>query len=304
MIFPNPLNYGDTVGLVSPSSPTTPERVELCKAFVEQLGFHVIVGKSCKKSCHGYLAGTDIERANDINEMFKNPEVKGIFCIRGGYGSARIMELLDYNMIRKNPKIFVGYSDITNLNLAFIKLCNFVTFHGPMVSSNMLEHFDEYTRKSFFAAISMNEEYEFYNPVGEKLHIISHGRAKGRIVGGNLALLINMIGTFYMPDLRGTILFIEDVHESVPRVNRMLDQLSLLGVFEKVSGILIGDFTECGNDEDENFQIIDLFSEYFSKLNIPVISNIKSGHDYPMGTIPLGTFCNIDTVKKKIQFCK
>lgn len=114
-----------------------------------------------------------------MNEMFKNPEVKGIFCIRGGYGSARIMRLLDYNMIRKNPKIFVGYSDITNLNMAFLKLCNLVTFHGPMVSSNMLEHFDEYTRESFFAAIDMNEEYEFYNPVGEEMHIISHGRARG-----------------------------------------------------------------------------------------------------------------------------
>lgn len=304
MIFPNPLNYGDTVGLVSPSSPTSPERVELCKSFVEQLGFRVIVGKSCKKNHHGYLAGTDIERANDMNEMFENPEVKGIFCIRGGYGSARIMRLLDYNMIRKNPKIFVGYSDITNLNMAFLKLCNLVTFHGPMVSSNMLEHFDDYTRESFFAAIDMNGEYDFCNPVGEELHIISHGRAKGRIIGGNLALLINMIGTFYMPDLRGSILFIEDVHESVPRVNRMLDQLSLLGVFEQVNGILIGDFTECENDDDKSFQILDLFSEYFSQLKIPVISNIKSGHGYPMGTLPIGTICNIDTVKKRIRFSK
>lgn len=304
MIFPNPLTYGDTVGLVSPSSPTTPERVELCKAFVEHLGFRVVVGKSCRKTYHGYLAGSDLERADDINEMFQNPEVKGIFCIRGGYGSARIMELLDYNMIRKNPKIFVGYSDITNLNMAFLKLCNFTTFHGPMVSSNMLEHFDDYTRESFFAALYMNEKYEFHNPVGEELHIISHGRAKGRIVGGNLALLINMIGTFYMPDLSETILFIEDVGESVPRVNRMIDQLYLLGVFEKVRGILIGDFTECENGEVKEFTILDLFTEYFTKLHIPVISNIKSGHGYPMATLPLGTVCNIDTMEKSILFSR
>lgn len=302
MNFPSKLRLGDRVGLVCPSSPTTSERVDLCKDFIEALGFQTVVGDSCKKRYHGYLAGTDKERANDINNMFANPFVKAIFCIRGGYGSARIMKYLDYDLIRRNPKIFVGYSDVTNLNLAFLKLSNLVTFHGPMVSSNMLEHFDEYTKRSFFAALNMHDRLEFKNPIGDEFHVIAHGRARGMVVGGNLALLINMLGTFYMPDLKGKILFIEDIHESVPRVNRMLDQLSLLGVFNQVRGILIGDFTDCDNDEDEGFQISDLFKEYFSNLKIPVLSNIKSGHSYPMGTIPLGTICEMDTVRRQVHF--
>lgn len=302
MRFPEQLNLHDTVGLVAPSSPTSPERVDQCKSFIEQLGFRVIVGDSCKKRFHGYLAGTDEERASDINRMFADKRVKAIFCIRGGYGSARIMRYLDYNLIQRNPKIFVGYSDITNLNMAFFTRCNMVTFHGPMVSSNMLEHFDDYTRDSFFKAITMTKELEFKNPNDEAFHVISQGKARGQIVGGNLALLINMIGTFYMPDLRGKILFIEDIYESVPRVNRMLDQLLLLGVFEQVSGILVGDFSDCRNDDDDSFLIEDLLMEYFSNLRIPVLSNVRSGHCHPMGTIPLGTICEMDTFHNKVIF--
>ena len=304
MIFPSELKVGDTVALVSPSSPTTPERVDLCKSFIEKLGYQVIVGESCKKRYHGYLAGTDRERAEDINRMFSNKQVKAILCIRGGYGSSRIMKYLDYDLIRKNPKIFVGYSDITNLNMAFFTCCNMVTFHGPMVSSNMLEHFDEYTRDSFFQTISMKQALELRNPVGREFKVLSHGKANGTIVGGNLALLINMIGTFYSPDFRGKILFIEDIYESVPRVNRMLDQLALLGVFDQVKGILIGDFSDCRNDEDENFLIDDLLFEYFGHLRIPVLSHIQCGHCHPTATIPLGIRCEIDSYQKRITFIK
>lgn len=302
MIFPEELRLGDTIALVSPSSPTTPERVDLCKSLIENMGYQVIVGDSCKKRYHGYLAGTDMERAEELNCMFANKRVKAIFCIRGGYGSGRIMKYLDYELIRKNPKIFVGYSDITNLNIAFLTCCDMVTFHGPMVSSNMLEHFDTYTRKCFFQAISMKEKLELKNPEDREIKVLSHGKAEGPIVGGNLALLINMLGTFYAPDFRGKILFIEDIYESVPRVNRMLDQLMLLGVFEQVNGIIIGDFSDCKNEEDESFQIDDLLCEYFSNLEIPVLSKIQCGHCHPTATIPIGTRCEIDSYEKRITF--
>lgn len=302
MVFPERLEKGDLVALVSPSSPTTPERVDACAELIRGMGYEVLVGSSCKKKVHGYLAGDDMERAKDINEMFANQKVKAIFCIRGGYGSSRIMRYLDYGMIKRNPKIFVGYSDITNINMALYTCCNMVSFHGPMVSSNMLEHFDDYTRECFFRTLDMEQVLEFRNPPQEELKVLSEGRAIGEVIGGNLALFINMLGTFYAPKVQGKILFIEDIYESVPRVNRMLDQLSLLGVFDQVKGILIGDFADCRNDEDENFQVDDLFEEYFSQRNIPVISHVKCWHCYPTATIPLGTRCEIDTREKKINF--
>ena len=130
------------------------------------MGYRVKEGASCRKTYRGYLAGTDRERAKDINDMFADKDVKAIFCLRGGNGSVRIMNLLDYKMIRQNPKIFVGYSDITNLLMAFNTLCGFVTYHGPMVYSNMLKHYDDYTKASFEAVLNMEEQYTFQNPPG------------------------------------------------------------------------------------------------------------------------------------------
>ena len=140
MIFPKTLKKGDTVGLVAPASPIPKEQIIKCKEIVESLGYKVVIGKSADKSFLGYLSGDDELRAADINEMFERKDVDGIFCLRGGYGSCRIVDKLDLEIIRSNPKVFVGYSDITILHLVFNQMCNMVTFHGPMVSSNMISH--------------------------------------------------------------------------------------------------------------------------------------------------------------------
>ena len=302
MRFPKELQNKDLIGLVAPSSPTSAARTLKCKEFVEKMGYDVILGKSCMKCLHGYLAGNRYERAADINEMFTNPQVKGIFCIRGGYGSSEIMDLLDYDRISQNPKVFVGYSDITNLNVAFQTKCDFITFHGPMVSSNMLEHYDDYTKACFFQALHMKEEFFFHNPQNEPFTTIVHGSAKGIIVGGNLAVFMNLLGTFYAPNLKGKILFIEDINESVPRVHRMLEQLRYLGIFDQIAGILIGDFLDCFNQEDETFQLIDLVTEFFAQSKIPVVANIKCGHCFPTATIPMVAVCEIDTKRELIKF--
>jgi len=302
MKFPDNLRLGDTVGLVCPASGVVPERVEACEALIRQMGYRVRIGRNCKKSYHGYLAGTDEERAADLNEMFADQSIKAIFCIRGGNGTGRIMSLLDYNMIRKNPKIFVGYSDITNLNMAFYQLCDMVTFHGPMVSSNMLEHFDGYTRQCFYDVLNMKREYRLCNPDGVEMEVLANGRAKGRIIGGNLSLLISMIGTFYAPDFRDTILFIEDIYEPVSSVNRMLDQLFHTGIMQQINGLLIGSFDEAGNKENPSFLVPDLMREYFTGFDKPVIAGICCGHCFPTATLPLGTECEINTKGKEILF--
>lgn len=302
MIMPERLNHGDMVGLVCPSSPVLHERLLACKAFVESLGYQVTIGKSCYETLHGYLAGSALHRAKDINLMFANPKIKAIFGVRGGYGSSQIMELLDYDLIARNPKIFVGYSDITNLNIAFYTLCNMVTFHGPMVSSNMLEHYDDYTRGCFEAAIHMGEELRLYNPESEPMKVIVHGNCKGIVVGGNLSLLINLLGTFYAPDFKGKVLFIEDIGESIPRIHRMLDQLRILHVFDQVVGILIGEFSDCSKEDHDAFSIDDFIEEYFAYMKIPVISRVKCGHCYPTATIPLGLTCKINTKNDMVSF--
>lgn len=302
MIMPDQLNKGDKVGLVCPSSPVSRERILACKAFVEGLGYEVTIGKACYETLHGYLAGSASHRARDINKMFADPTIKAIFCVRGGYGSSQLMDQLDYDVIARNPKIFVGYSDITNLNVAFHTLCDMVTFHGPMVSSNMLEHYDEYTKTCFEAAIHMKTELVLQNPESEPFKVLAHGIGKGTIVGGNLSLMMNLLGTFYAPDFKGKILFIEDVYESIPRIHRMLDQLRILHVFDQVAGILIGDFSECSKEDQNTYSIDDFMEEYFCKMTIPVISRVKCGHCFPTATIPLGFTCSMDTKESVVKF--
>ena len=302
MIFPEKLKPGDTIGLVAPSSPVPAEKIDACVALLQNMGYRVKEGANCRKVYHGYLAGTDWERAADINAMFRDEDVKAIFCLRGGNGSVRIMDLLDYEMIKQNPKIFVGYSDITNLLMAFNKLCGFVTYHGPMVYSNMLEHYDPYTKASFEAALNMDKEYLHQNPREVEMQVLVPGRASGQLTGGNLSLLINMIGTSWEPDYQGKILFIEDIYENIPNIDRMICQMKALGVFDRIAGLVIGQFSECQNAYDSHFLMNEYIKDQFADLKVPVLYNVSVGHDYPTGTLIMGCDCRIDTEKKTIEF--
>lgn len=304
MIFPEKLKQGDMIGLVAPSSPVPPEKIDACVALLQDMGYRVKEGAACRKTYHGYLAGTDRERAEDINSMFADKDVKAIFCLRGGNGSVRIMDLLDYEMIRQNPKIFVGYSDITNLLMAFNTRCGFVTYHGPMVYSNMLEQYDSYTKESFESALNMEERYLFRNPPEREIQVLVEGKAEGQLVGGNLSLLINMLGTGWAPDYEGKILFIEDIYESVYNIDRMVWQMKTLGIFDRIAGLILGDFNECENSYDPGFLINEYIRDQFADLKVPVMYNIGSGHCAPMGTLIMGCNCRMDTDKKQIEFIK
>ena len=310
MNIPKPLNPGDTIGLVSPAFPIKPEECDQCVRVLEQMGYQVKRGFCLERmlNIHGYLAGDAISRADDINRMFADSGIKAVFCTRGGYGSSHIMPYLDFDLIRRNPKIFVGYSDITNLHTAFQMFCKLVTFHGPMVYSNMLSHFDPYTSESLWKTLDFGktpaEPLEFHNPPGENGFVtLRDGVAEGILAGGNVALLARACGTFFQLDGRGKILFLEDVDESIPVLDMYLTQMEYAGVFQGVRGILLGDFTGCNNDRyDGNYKIHNFFQDRFSSYKIPVISNICSGHGKPMGTLPMGSICRIDGRKKKIVF--
>lgn len=304
MIFPNKLKKGATIAIVAPSSPVTNEQADLCKKLVEDMGFKVKMGKCTYRSIHGYSAGTGKEKAEDINEMFGDKDVKAIWCIRGGDTSSHMMDKLDYDMIKNNPKIFVGYSDVTNLHVALNQKCDLVTFHGPMVKSNMLSKYDDFTEKSFELALNMENDLVLENPSDEDFKVMIEGYAEGIVVGGNLSLLTSMIGTEYEVDTKGKILFIEDVNESVTKIDRMMYQLKYSGKLNDSVGLIVGDFTNCNNENCKSYGVDEMMKDILSDYNKPVMYNIKSGHCYPMSTIPLGLTCIMNTNDKLIKLKK
>ncbi len=302
MIYPKKLKDGATIGLICPSSCISEERKVSVIETVERLGYKVKIADNVTTNYAGYMAGTGDVRAHAINTMFADPEVDAIFCIRGGDGSHRAMEYVDFEMIKNNPKIFVGYSDITNLHIAITQQCGFVTFHGPMASSNMVDNFDEQTKASFYEAIQAEEAYTFKNTQGCPLTVLKEGKATGELIGGNLALLSASIGTPYEVDTKGKILFIEEIGESMSRLDRFVYQLRNAGKFKDCVGLLLGHFTNCTNKEEPSYTAIEVFKDALSDYQIPVMYNVQSGHDHPMMTLPFGATCTIDTTDVTIRF--
>lgn len=304
MIFPRKLKRGDTIGLVAPASRTSVMNLTKCVEAVEDLGFKAVLGNSADKSFMGYLSGDDDVRAKDINEMFSRTDIDGIFCLRGGYGSCRLIDKLDLEMIRNNPKVFVGYSDITILHLVLNQICNMVTFHGPMVSSNMISKFDDYTKKNFLDTLFMDEELEFKNPEGKEINILSEGCAEGVLVGGNLCLLATSIGTPYEVDTRNKILFIEEVGEYTYKVDRFLQQLKHSGKFDAVKGIIIGSFKECDPERKGDASLLEVFNDIIKPLDKPTVYDVECGHCFPTASLPLGANCKLDAVNGRIVFAR
>ena len=298
---PRALKLGDTIGLIAPSSPTSGENVEKAKKTIIDMGFKVKMGKSPYER-YGYLSGSDEIRAEDINEMFKDDQVDGIICLRGGYGTPRILDLIDYHAIRENPKVFVGYSDITALHIAFNQISNLLTFHGPMVTSDIIGDFSDFSRDNLFD-ITMNTENTktISNPEGERIVTINGGLAEGEIVGGNLSLIVSTIGTPYEIDTKDKILFIEEVGEEPYSIDRMLNQLRLSGKLEDASGIILGDFKNCDSEKhDESLTLEQVITDLVKPEGKPTIFNLKAGHCEPMVTLPFGVKAKLDADKGEI----
>lgn len=297
MIKPKALKKGDTIGVVAPSSPEDKEKLCDSTKVLEDLGFKVVHGRSCYES-HGYLAGDDELRAFDINTMFKNPRIDAIFCMRGGYGSARILDLIDYNIIYKNPKIFMGYSDITALHIAIVQKSELVTFHGPMLTSDFLSpEFGKYTKKAMLKALTKPTPLgKITSPIGKiKSSMLYPGSAQGEIIGGNLSLIVSTLDTPYEIDTRDKILFIEEVGESPYKIDRMLTQLRLSGKLYDVAGIALCQFTDCNaRDSSKSLSLGQIFKEILLPLKKPIVKNVYTGHGESMATIPMGVKGRID----------
>src|SRR5699024_31088 len=290
MIKPKRLKQGDTIGLVAPASPTSNINIQKSYNFLIEMGFKVKMSKI--DNTYGYLAGTDELRAKELNSMFQDKEVDGIICLRGGYGTPRILNLLDYQVIKENPKVFIGYSDITALHIAFSQLSNLVTFHGPMVDSDMTRNFDDFSKNSFYNSIYNNEfDPIIKNPPNEPIITINKGIAEGSIIGGNLTLITGSLGSNYEIDTKGKILFIEEINEEPYKVDGMFNQLILSNKFQESEGIILGDFNNCLAKESEYnnpFTLDQIIDDLIKPLNKPTIYNLKSGHCKPILTIPFG----------------
>jgi len=295
IIKPPRLRKGATVGLIAPASNMNEdESIRIAADIVESLGFRARLGEHIFKR-NEYLAGTDQQRASDVNRMFADDDVDAIFCVRGGYGSSRILPYLDYDLIARNPKILLGFSDITSILTAIHSKTGLVGFHG-----SVLKHrFSEYTLSEFKKVVmhpsprtSIGAAPPFEGGEGRvdaqnRLTRIAGGVANGPLLGGNLMLLSRLIGTEFEPDFRGRILFLEEVHEEPYKIDRMLTHLWLAKKLQQVAGIAFGRFTDAGAS-DNSFSIEEVLRDRCANLGIPVVRGLLIGHVQDQTVVPIG----------------
>jgi len=304
IIKPPKLRKGSIIGLVAPAStPSTEEKIEKGAAYLEQLGYRIKFGKHIRNT-HGYLAGTDEERAADFNNMVHDKDVKAIFAIRGGYGTPRILQMIDYRSLKQNPKIIVGYSDITALQLSIFRKIGLVTFSGPMTGVEMWKGIDPYTEKYFWQLLTSTKKIGVLkNPNDEPLKILKHGKTYGQLLGGNLSMIACLMGTPFLPKLRSSILFLEDVEEAPHRIDRMLAQLFNAGILYELAGLVFGKFTDCNpsNPSEPHLTLDQIQKEYAGKIKCPVVGNFQYGHIPRLLTMPIGLQAMLDTRRNRIE---
>ncbi|MED1204071.1 S66 peptidase family protein [Heyndrickxia acidicola] len=292
-----PVKKGDTIGLTSPASPAKPEMAVRAITAVKDLGFKVKVGKSCFSNSGGYLAGDPRYRAQEINAMFRDPEITAIVCMRGGYGSLQILPYLNYQLIRENPKIFIGYSDITSVHTALQQECGLITIHGPMASTELVKD-DPFTCKALLEVVNGHRfPRRLENPEGEEIGVLVPGTASGKLVGGNLAVLCSMMGTPFEINTTGKLLFLEDIHEEPYKIDRMLTQLMLAGKLHNTSGFVIGTWTDCEPvSYPDGYTVMNVVERMIIPLGKPAIFNFRAGHCSPMQSLPLGAEATLDAL--------
>lgn len=299
----NKLKVGDTIGIICPSfkGDMTSSRITKLETEINKLGFKVRYGASCYDA-HGYLAGTDFNRIKDIEAMFLDDEVKAIMCLKGGYGASRIVDKINYDIIKKNPKLFMGFSDITVLLNSFYQKADLPCIHGLVGIFLGHPHIDEASLNDFKLLLTENMQNRILKNPNDNAITMHEGIASGIMVGGNLSLITNLIGTPYDIDFKDKIIFIEEVDEEPYRIDRMFSQLRLSGKLNEAKGIVFGYFTDCVSKEKPNTQTYDdLINEYFGDLPIPMIKNFSSGHEFPFINLPIGLNVQIDAKQKEIK---
>jgi muramoyltetrapeptide carboxypeptidase len=298
ILKPPRLRKHDLIGIVSPASaPSSQEKVDKGVQYLERLGYRVKVGQHVMDQ-YGYLAGKDDERAHDLNEMLRDPAVRAVFAVRGGYGTPRLLDLVDYRAVRKDPKIVVGYSDLTALQLALFRKTGLVTFSGPMVGVEMWDSIDPFTEEQFWRLVTSPSRIgTILNPEGERLVAFNKGKAEGTLIGGNLSLLASLMGTPYLPNLRKSILVLEDVDEAPHRIDRMFAQLHHAGISKAIAGLVLGKFTDCvpSDPSKPHLTIEQVLDDAVSRITCPVLSNLQYGHIAKKVTLPFGVRALLDS---------
>jgi muramoyltetrapeptide carboxypeptidase len=299
-IKPKALQTGDTVAISSPAGAVWDQnQIEIFSNILKSFGFNVIKGKTLTEK-YGYFAGTDEIRANELNELFANSNVKGIFCMKGGWGCARILEKLDYEIIRKNPKVLIGFSDITALLLAITHHTGLITFHGPVGNSG----WNDFTKNVFKSVVIEKNSFEFPgNPFHELLPVtINRGIATGELFGGNLTVLTSLLGSKYVPDFKNKILFLEEAKEEPYSIDRMLTQLKLCGVLDEISGFVFGKCAKCtAEDPQKAFTFEEVLLQHIKPLKIPAFYGAMIGHIEHKLTVPIGINATINADTGFIQ---
>ncbi len=293
----NKLQPGDTIGFLIASSCNRSDKLQKIEEEITALGYKVKYGKTIYLK-DGYLAGTDEERINDIHNMFLDPEIKAIICFKGGFGASRIVDKIDYEIIKNNPKLFMGFSDVTVLLNNFYKYCKLPTVHGLVgiyIGSNTL---CEISRNDFKLLLTENTKDRVLRG-NEKTKTLVEGIVEGEITGGNLSLISDLYGTQYEIDFKDKIVLIEEVSEPVYNIDRMFSQLRIGNSLKQAKGFIFGHFTDCIDSENDN-TYENLIKEYFDNLGVPVIYDFPTGHAFPFINIPIGLKVRFDAYKKEI----
>lgn len=297
IIKPPRLKVGDTIGLINPAAFSYPQEIEPIKQILSQLGLKVKLGTHIFDR-YGYLGGKDPDRAADVNAMFADSSVQAILTVQGGWGCNRILPLLDYQLIRNNPKIIIGFSDITSLLLAIYARSGVITFHGPVGISTWSPFTVDYVKQVLLngKAITMQNSSQI------KVETITPGKSRGKLVGGNLSVLAAMVGSNYLPDWKNSILFVEELGEEVYRLDRMLTQLKLAGILDQISGFIFGQCIKCEPEEPkESLTLEQMLFEHIRPLNIPAWYGSMIGHVRDIFTLPVGAEVEIDAIAGTIK---
>lgn len=292
------LKKGDTIGIIIASSCNRVDRFKELEDYISNLGFNILYGKTVYLKS-GYLAGSDEERIQDIHDMFLNPEVKAILCLKGGFGASRIIDKIDYNLIKNNPKLLIGFSDVTALLNNFYKYANLPTVHGLVGNFLASKYCDDFSKQDFKDLLFENTKGRILKG-NDNTKTLVEGIAEAELVGGNLCLISDLYGTDYEVDFENKIVLIEEVEEPPYNIDRMFAQLRLGKNIYKAKGFVFGHFTDCIDSENDN-TYENLIKEYFGNLDVPVIYNFPTGHEFPFINVPIGLKVRLDANKKQIE---
>ena len=297
MIKPKSIKVNSTIGVVSPSYWLDENVLKNTAKFFTELGYNIEISKSNSLQW-GPFAGTPQERADDLHRMFVNPKIDAVMCARGGYGANRVLPLLDYDLIRKNPKIFIGYSDITAYLTSITQKTNLVTFHGPMLTTYK-KSWIKYNYNLMIRVLTGEKNINIEPPESLKTRILKDGTASGPLWGGNMSLLINRLGTLDTLNTNGVILFLEDIDEYLYSFERMLVQMRTSGMFDQINGLIIGELEDI-RDQEVRFgrNTDEIILDICGDLDIPIVSNFPCGHGKYQATLPISITTEIDTTKK------